>query len=577
MGGSDTMTSVPVKTVERPVLLGGYAAKQCPVRTQIEFHPLIDKVAPEWTVEEEARFEAGRMFEDGVFEQLRAFHPDAVSIAPEVRQAEAVALTIAAMEAGAPLILGGWLPDDEAGGRKGKPDILIRCGDGYLAGDVKNHQTLQPAKRGTASVSLLSTPTERFELEGRSAQSKRRFSDGIQLAHYTRMLQACGHHAGPMAGAIIGTSRLDPDGLIFVWHALDEPLYDTFSRSEGGSKKRSLLECYDHEHAFRVAIAQNALRIVGGPDDPDPLVQPVGQNECDECPFDQWCQSQMADDDPSAAITKARLSAREYLALRRLGVESTAALAVVDVNDPEFFDQYFAEVSNQSRAMARKRLALAVRRSQMITEGILLSRREENPFTVPTADIEIDLDIENDADNQVYMWGVRIRSGTDDATARYLPDFITWEPVDSDSERQLAQRFIDWLREQCDTAASAEQAIAVFHWSNHEIARLKSILGMAEIGDLIHPQTGVFVDLRTVFENNFFSLYGSPLKKVAGIFGFHWHVDDPGGSVSQLYLSTVHAGDPVAAAEAKRWLLSYNEDDCAATAAVRDGMRDWRQ
>ena len=566
---------IPVCDSRGAILLGGYAAKQCPVRTQIEFHPLIETVAREWTPEEEARFEIGRAFEDAVFARLLALHPDAVLIDPHLRQADAVTATLAAMTAQAPLILGGWLPDDEIGGRKGKPDILIRAGQGYLAGDVKSHGTLQKGKRKTASVSDLGSPADRFGLEGWSAAPKHRFNDGIQLAHYTRMLQACGHHAGPLSGAIIGRSRSGaPEDLVFVWHALDEPLYDTFSRSQG-KKRRSLLECYDHEHAFRVSVARNALRIVGGPDDPAPLVVPVGQTECEQCPFDGWCRSQMDPDDPSAAITKGRLSSREYLALRRLGIDTTAALAVVDPDDPEFFETYFAEVSNLSRSEARKKLRLAIRRSQMICDGIALSRHDNTPLTVPSADIEIDFDIENDAANRVYMWGVRVREGVDDSTARYLPDFIEWDPLDADSERQLAQRFVDWLRAQCAAAAAAGRTIAVFHWSNHEISRLTSILGLAAVEDLVHPQNGVFVDLRKVFEANFFSLLGSPLKKVAPIFGFQWDVDDPSGSGSQIYLSIVQNGEPDEAEEAKRWLLSYNEDDTAATAAIRDGMRNW--
>ncbi len=59
---------------------------------------------------------------------------------------------------------------------------------------------------------------------------------------------------------------------------------------------------------------------------------------------------------------------------------------------------------------------------------------------------------------------------------------------------------------------------------------------------------------------------------MAGLFGFAWGVEDPGGAVSQLYLSTVHTGDPGEADRARAWLLSYNADDTAATAAVRDGM-----
>ena len=559
-----------------PVLLGGYAAKQCPVRTQIEFHPLIEKVAREWTPEELARFEMGQAFEDEVFALLCELHPDAVLVDPQLRRADAVARTMEAMDDGALLILGGWLPDDVAGGRTGKPDILVRHDGGYLPADVKSHRTLQRSKKRSGLVSHLRTPADRFELEGWSANTAHRFNDGMQLAHYTRMLQACGHHGGPLIGAIVGNSQLpqEPEGLFLMWHDLDVPLYDTFSRSEG-KKKRSLLERYDHEHDFRMKVARTAVRITGGGDDPEPLVVPIGQNECERCPYDQWCESQMDPDDPSTAITKGRLNAREYLTLRRLGVGTTAALAAVDPDDPEFFDRYYAEVSNESRTHARKKLAMLVRRAQMVDEGVELVRHDGVAMTVPAADIEIDFDVENDMAGRVYMWGIRIRNGTDDTTARYLPDFIAWEPLDADSERLLAQRFVDWLRGQRDGARAAGRTLAVFHWSDHEISRLTSILGRAEVADLIHPQTGVFIDLRKVFEAGFFSLHGSPLKRVARIFGFEWAVEDPSGSGSQLYLSTVHNGGPAEAEAAKRWLLSYNEDDTAATAAIRDGMRSW--
>ena len=101
---------------------------------------------------------------------------------------------------------------------------------------------------------------------------------------------------------------------------------------------------------------------------------------------------------------------------------------------------------------------------------------------------------------------------------------------------------------------------------------------MAEVADLIDPATGVFVDLEKVFKANFVSLHGSSLKMVGRpLFGFRWRVDDAGGAVSQTYLSKVHSSpDPEEAAAAKEWLLSYNEDDTAAMAAIRDGMRTWK-
>ncbi|MBX9918651.1 MAG: recombinase RecB, partial [Mycolicibacterium frederiksbergense] len=167
-----------------PVLLGGYAAKQCPVRTQHDFGPHPLTWVPE--AEEQARLDAGIDFEADVFARLIAAHPGTVHIDAALRRQDATAETLAAMDAGAPLILGGWLPDDPAGARKGKPDLLVRVAGGYLPADVKHHRTLEAKKTKSARVSRLSTPAVHHLESGFTAATNHRLTDGLQLAHYTR-------------------------------------------------------------------------------------------------------------------------------------------------------------------------------------------------------------------------------------------------------------------------------------------------------------------------------------------------------------------------------------------------------
>lgn len=571
-----------VSEVCEPVLLGGYAAKQCPVRVQNDYLPLVPRLRWIPSPEDQARLDAGNAFEANVFKDLVAINPTAVVVDSQLARADAIAVTVQAMDSGAHLILGGWLPDDVDGGRTGRPDILVKVDHGYLPADVKSHLTLNRSKATSAVISALASPTEKVDVPGWTAATTHRYLDGLQLAHYTRMLEACGYHPGPGQrwGAVLGTSRLEsPTGQdpqwVLVWYNLDEQLGFTYSRSRGKAR-RSLLERYDHEHGFRVKVADNARRVTEGDDAPGPLVEPVGQDECGTCPYELWCAQQMGDDDPSAAISVGRLSPREWLTLRRLGVTTTAALSGLDADDPLFFDDYFAEVSNFSRAEARKRLIAAIGRAEMICDGIEIARTDDGPARVQVADVEIDIDIEWDIDNRVYMWGARLRRGGDKSTARYITDFVDWEPLDSRRERDLAARFLAWLRAQSEAAVAAGQTLKVFHWSHPERSKLISILGLAEVGDLVDPETGVFMDLEKVFKSNFISLHGSGIKKVAPIFGFSWRVDDPGGAISQTYLSRVRSSDDLdEVAAAKEWLLSYNEDDNAAMAAIRDGMSIW--
>jgi predicted RecB family nuclease len=570
-----------VAEVGEQILLGGYAAKQCPVRVQNDYSPVVPTQRWVPSPEIQARLDAGIAFEHKMFGQLIALHSTAVSVEPQLGRADAITATVQAMQSGAPLVLGGWLPDDVAGGRTGRPDVLVKVAGGYLPADIKHHGTVKPGNTTTALMSSVASPNTWCEVGGWTATSHR-YEDGMQLAHYTRMLQACGQHPGPelLRGAILGTSQVavtptHPAGPVFVWHNLSEPSIETFSRSRGKAR-RSILERYDHEHAFRVKVAQNACRITGS-DDPRPLVEPIGQAECGGCPYELWCAQQMGPDDPSAAITIGRLGTREWLALRRMGITTTEALSVVDPDDPGFFGEYFVEVSNLTPETARARLAAAVERAEMICDGVDLKRNGDGPIQVPVADVEIDVDIEYGLDNRVYMWGVRVRRGIDDSSAQYIADFTAWEPLDDQSERALAARFAAWLRAQRNAADAAGATLRVFHWSHPERSKLLSILGIGEVGDLTDPDTGVFADVEKVFRANFMSLHGSSIKKVGPLFGFTWQVNDPGGAISQIYLSKVHTcTDPDEVTAAKQWLLSYNEDDTAAMAAIRDGMRTWK-
>ena len=307
VGGEESLSA----SDRKPVLLGGYAAKQCPVRTHNDFSRLVP--TPDWepSDEEKADLEAGKQFEAEVFAELRTIHPTtSVLVDSRLRKKDAIELTLTSMQSGVPLIFGGWLPDDEAGGRTGKPDILVKFDDGYLPADVKHHKTLEPAKRASKTVSSFARPELWWDAPGMTA-SAHHYEDGLQLAHYTRMLQACGFHPGdgPLVGAIVGTSLVSVSGsdpeLVFAWHDLTKTVRRaTFSRSRGKAF-RSLLELYDHEHNLRVRVADAAQRITGSSADPEPLVIPIGQKECERCPYGEWCSDQMgSDDDASAAITR---------------------------------------------------------------------------------------------------------------------------------------------------------------------------------------------------------------------------------------------------------------------------------
>jgi predicted RecB family nuclease len=553
-----------------PVLLGGYAAKQCPVRTHNHFAPLVPE--PEWVTppELQALFDAGRQFEAEVFAELVRIHAEtATVIDPGLRKDAAVSSTLAAMASGVPLVLGGRLPDDTAGGRSGKPDVLVRVGGGYLPADVKNHKTLAAAKKASKPVSSLVRPDIWWEAPGCTATTHH-YEDGLQLAHYTRMLQACGFHPGPdrLFGAIIGTSTLAVSGpdheLVFVWHDLSKPTRPTFSRSRG-RVLRSVLERYDHEHDFRVKVAATASRITGAADDPAPLVVPIGQKECGECPYELWCAEQMGPEDASAAITRGRLDPREWQTLRRMGIETTGALADLEPEDPSFLDEYHPEVTHYSRAQALNRLQAAVRQAQMIRDGVDFQPIPGVVVDVPTADVEIDFDIEWDTAGRIYQWGLRVRDGQDDTTARYEP-VVSFEALDDAGERALAERAATVIADLRAEAQGSGRTVAVYHWSYPEVSMTRKFDRVAEALD------GITVDLLAWFTGTLHVRGEASIKAVAQFFGFIWEVDDPGGLLSMAKIDLARGAGPEAL-QARQWCLDYNRSDVAAQAVIRDGIR----
>ena len=564
-----------------PVLLSSYAAKQCPVRIQNDYSPAVPTLMWVPLPEDQLRLDAGRSFEAAVFARLAALHPDCVHVDTNMSSEAAIAATLSAMDRNSGLILGGWLPHDPKGGRTGRPDILIRGGDGYFPVDIKSHKALKTAKKTSAILSTLADPATRVSQAELTSATPHRFEDGMQLAHYTRMLQACGRHPGDnqMIGAIIGTDLVPDVGStpewVLTWYDLREPVFWTYSRSHG-RMKRSLLERYDHEHGFRVKVAHRALEIRGKTDDPPPLVAPIGQAECTSCPYEVRCATAMADD-PSAQIRVGSLDTREWRALRSMGITTTLELAELDPNEDAFFKVYAPEVAHHLPQRARERLALAVKRASMIRDGIKIWPHSSQPVDIPTATVEIDVDIEFDSDNRVYMWGARVRRGCDDATAVYVPNFVVWDSLDVEAEHALATRFVQWLRDQRAAVESVGGTIRGFQWSHPEWSNLKRIVGEDSLTDLIGgDEEGVFFDLEAFLRTNFTFLHGTSLKKVAPLFGFRWRVEDPSGASSQVYLAKARTFDGHLQNDAaKAWLLSYNEDDNRAMAVIRDGMRAW--
>lgn len=559
-------------TTLRPVLLGGYAAKRCPRATHNEYDRTVPAV--EWlpTPELQERLDDGRAFEDDVVAALLSSAPDAVDLSPYDGKKHAhVAETMRHLAAGTGLIIGGRLPDDSAGGRTGKPDLLIRAEDrpdgrpGYHVGDVKNHLTLERSPGESATVSLAGAPSRASAVTRNdvAVRTGGREDDCLQLAHYWRLLETAGHAAGEAWGAVLGTDGRKgyvPDELVLTWYDLSEPLWMTFSRSEG-KRRRTTLERYDHEHAFRVAVADVARRRMPDADGPAPLVQPIGHEECGDCRWAPVCVDTLAHDDLSKELRKV-LSVREYLTLRAQNVVTVADLATADLDDL-LTEDYHQEVAHRQNRVAR--LKKARLHAELAQEGVTIRRRPDAP-PVETGDVEYDVDCEwSPSPERVYLWGVLRTVGERSA---YTP-FFDLGVNDVEGEFDLAERFLRWLDDTIQDDVAAGRTVKVFHYSHPERSQLRRISASAgkTFPDMCADAAPeAWLDLRRTVEKSLDSRKGHGLKEIAvhGA-GFTWSDEEPGGLESQTWYEQARAGD----AAAKARLLAYNEDDVRATTAVR--------
>lgn len=532
----------------RPVLLSGYAAKSCARATHNTYDATIPEQPAEVSDSLQAMFDLGNNHEDDVFTAWLATGLDIIDLRPaDTDKHSHIVATVAALDSGRHVILGGRLPDDLTGARTGKPDALVCSPDGgYHPVDVKAHKILRSGGV-PESIASLAAPGQGQATAGEGLRWDER--DLLQLAHYWRMLQASGHAAEQPWGAIIGTEYL------IGWYDLTEPAYVTFSRSEG-KKTRSALERYDHEHDFRVRVAKVAQQRTLDADLPAPLVQPVGQAECVECAWASVCIETLPASDVSRELL-GTLTVREYLALAGQGITTVDALADADVD--ELLAAGFADEHPHLRGL-RRRLQKAHTSASLARDGVALRFAPGAVLDVPRAAVEIDLDMECDREGRVYLWGALV---TTNEKSTFVP-FVDVGVADSASELRLARRCFAWLAVQNDAL--------VYHYSPVERTVARRILGQ-ELDSLVNTSADPsgWVDLHQHVKRAFESRAGLGLKVVATIgAGFAWREEDPGGRQSQDWLDGAKAGD----AAALQRILEYNEDDVRATLAVRRWLSD---
>ncbi len=560
--------------------LDAYAARSCPVKTQNKFHPGITLPALDEDLTE--KFSGGQDYEAEILSAFCSAFTGTIADLRPLRQQpwqEQEQACREAMTAGVEAIIGGVLPLDLAGHRSGKADLWLRGPDatdgvpGYYPVEVKSHQILERRQGSETFCSTLSTPfrSDALAISDTDIRFSSRELDLIQMAHYYRQLQAAGVAAGgePFA-AIIGRDQIGDAGEpMLSWIALSERKLRTFSRSSAaGWKLRAPLERYDHEHGFRVRVAQHALCQSNAPDSPPLMVRPIAIRECGWCPWWEVCRPALGDDDLSVRIDKSPLDVREISVLRSLGISTVSELAHADLD--VLLPTYLPETAH--RHGSEGRLRLAHRRARLLKDGIELERVTDGPIEIPSAPIEIDFDIETTAGDRVYLWGFLLTDKI--AHTQEFIEFSRFTELDESDELELAAQAMAWLRDQVEK----HPELLVYHYSDYETVRIRRLTARSDADSLKWAISWLregFVDLFTIVKENYFGTHGLGLKVIASAgAGFHWRDNDPGGLNSQTWFDeALNLPTEEERQTATRRVLEYNEDDVRATWALREWMK----
>ncbi len=553
--------------ISEVVPLGSYAAKRCPVRTQLDVLRPVEPAPVSQFLAMLGR--RGHEFEGEVVAAL-ADAGDVRDVTAQSRE-ELVAATVTAMEHGEPVIAGGRLPIDPVGRRVGEPDLLVRVGDEPLQGrwryapvDVKSHKVLTDPDTGTAVVvqdlAELQVPDADAVEDDIGRQRRTTRDDTLQLAHYHRLLEACGHAAAGVAwGGIIGSEGRP------VWYRLDTPRWSTPTADpEQRSKHRTALEVYDFEFGFRLDIAAVAMRHAEDPSVPL-LVEPVECHECSNCPWREHCLPQLEQRRDVSLLP--RVSFTVWQALQDAGLGSFDALAGAGAD---------VEVEGLSASRLEE---LQVQARARIHDAPVLVRGGDAPV-VSLADVEVDVDMENDFDG-AYLWGAHVtsRGGVEVAEPGYHA-FASWDsPFGEDARAGVFLRFWDWLqtvRRNCDEQGLTFAAFCWYEAAENQYLRDGAALSgrSDEVEDFIASPD--WIDLHHWFTSHYVTGHGNGLKAVASLLGFAWRDDDPGGASSMAWRARAidPSVDPAEREAARKRLLAYNEDDVRATLAVRDALAE---
>nr|VFK19446.1 MAG: RecB family nuclease, putative, TM0106 family [Candidatus Kentron sp. LFY] len=393
----------------------------------------------------------------------------------------------------------------------GYPDLLRKSNDGYIAGDIK------------------SGAGEEGDENGR--KPKKHY--GVQLSLYTDILARCG----------MGASRRS-----FVWDIhRDEVTYD-LDEPQGKRNPWTMWGVY------RDALQQTQGIISRSLD-----TKPAYGSSCKLCHWYSACLAALEESDDLTLLPELGRAKRDAMMDR---IPSISDLASIDVEGYITGRKtHFLGIGPDSlrKFQARARLNVAPDAKPYL----------KAPLTLPLSDTELFFDIEVDPMRDFcYLHGFVERRGGDNTTEKYTAFFT--DAVHAKEEERAFSEAWQYIVER--------QPCVVHYYSKYERTiwrKLQSkyprVCSTEDIEDLFDPARSVDLYFDVVKKATEWPTKDHSIKTLATFLGFEWRDTHPSGAASiEWFDQWARSGDP----SIKGRILEYNEDDCIATRALLDGIRE---
>lgn len=537
----------------------------CAHRVALSRSRTFDIVVPELSSEIARRQRDAVQHRRATLEEIAQLHPNA----PFATTAEH---TTALMLEGTELILRPRLADDIVGRRHADVHVLVRVGredDRFMYAPIliKNNEVIESASTRRmleGSLARLS-PGEASYTEAVGPRSSATVTrNGIALAHATRVLQVLGHADRAGRGALIDRHRR------VWWFDLGSNGYHRFN-----------LTTYDEAYLERLNLlrAHDEWRTRGGAFP----TQPYWHRECPECPYRAHCASELEALDDVSLVRYTNLE--QQLILHDNGIDTRYQLARLN-----------AQRARAARAKAPVPREDSVRedhlgrlidklddliyRARAHVRGSALRILEPEQMGCPTADVEIDVDMEsyNDA---TYLWGANVTLNVPlEGVARGYQAFAEWDELTPRAEAELFARFWKWFEEVRQLCHREGRTFAAYcFWAQAEdgamnratVEPLETGPTREELDEFRHLRPPEWIDLHEHAKRQIQTTGPLGLKQLASLSGFRWRDENPSGEASMLWYEVATSQNAEAAASRRR-ILAYNEDDCRATKALRDWL-----